>query len=191
MKTDCANIALTFSGGGYRAATFHLGVLSYLHTVKVCDDSSLLRHVVALSTISGGTITGLRYMLAQSHGESVEEVFKDLYSFFIDVDLATLAMDNLSSYKEGMPASLIRTMSGIYNDKLFKGARFGKLMDDAKKNHITQFSANATDFTNGLPFRFQATTGKQDKDSGYGVIGNNKIRDHPENLWSYSKDIIL
>ena len=28
-------IGLTFSGGGYRAASFHLGVLSYLDTVKV------------------------------------------------------------------------------------------------------------------------------------------------------------
>lgn len=176
MKDDCLNIALTFSGGGYRAAAFHLGVLSYLDSVKAGEDSSLLKHVAALSTISGGTITGLRYMLGLSRGESMEDIYNDLYSFFTDVDLATIALENLSSYKEGMSASLIRTMADIYDKKLFKGARFGKLMDDVKKNHISQFSANATDFTNGLSFRFQATTGKQDKDSGYGIIGNNKIR---------------
>ncbi|MDH6306595.1 putative acylesterase/phospholipase RssA [Parabacteroides sp. PF5-5] len=176
MGKEDLKIALTFSGGGYRAATFHLGVLSYLDSVQTGDGSTLLKQVVALSTISGGTITGLRYLLGVSREEASPEIFNALYSFFTDVDLATLAMQNLSSYKEGESASLIRTMADIYNEKLFNGARFGKLMDHVKEGHISQFSANATDFTNGLAFRFQATTGKQDKDSGYGIIGNNKIR---------------
>ncbi len=93
-------IALTFSGGGYRAATFHLGTLSYLHTVKI-GESTFLEQVVAMSTISGGTITGLCYMLGLTRGESVDEIFKDLYHFFIKIDLASIAMDNLSSYEEG------------------------------------------------------------------------------------------
>lgn len=42
---DKLKLALTFSGGGYRAGTFHLGTLSYLHAVKV-GDSTLLKHVV-------------------------------------------------------------------------------------------------------------------------------------------------
>lgn len=176
MNSDNCNIALTFSGGGYRAAAFHLGVLSYIHSIKTGEDSNLLEQVAALSTISGGTITGLRYMLGISRGENTKEIINSLYEFLTHVDLATEAMDNLSSGKDGKPASLIRAMADIYDKKLFGGARFGKLMDDVKKNHVRQFSANATDFTNGLSFRFQATTGKQDKDSGYGIIGNNKIK---------------
>ena len=54
------NIALTFSGGGYRAAAFHLGTLSMLHHVKT-ETGTLLEHVEVLSTVSGGTLTGLRY----------------------------------------------------------------------------------------------------------------------------------
>lgn len=171
-------IALTFSGGGYRAATFHLGALSYLHTVKI-GESTLLEQVVAMSTISGGTITGLRYMLGLTRGESVDEVFKDLYHFFTEIDLATIAMDNLSSYEEGQCASLIRTMAEIYNKELFKGAVLGDLMDKIDDIHIGHFAANATDFTNGLAFRFQATenTGvKPGNTAGYGIVGNNKIR---------------
>lgn len=42
---DNLRIALTFSGGGYRAATFHLGALSYLHSVKV-GEFTLLDHVL-------------------------------------------------------------------------------------------------------------------------------------------------
>lgn len=171
-------IALTFSGGGYRAATFHLGALSYLHRVKI-GESTLLEHVVAMSTISGGTITGLRYMLGLTRGESVDVIFKDLYRFFTQIDLATIAMDNLSSYGEGQCASLIRTMAEVYNKELFKGAVLGDLMDKIDDIHIGHFAANATDFTNGLAFRFQATenTGvKPGNTPGYGVVGNNKIR---------------
>ena len=175
---DHLKLALTFSGGGYRAATFHLGTLSYLHTVKTYD-SNLLQHVVALSTISGGTLTGLRYMLALSRGESIEQVFEDLYRFFTEVDLATIAMNNLSTYGKDQSASLIRTMAEIYNEKLFDGARLGTLIDKLNKIHIEHFSANATDFIHGLPFRFQitkSTSVKQELDTGYGLIGNNKTR---------------
>lgn len=175
---DNLRIALTFSGGGYRAATFHLGALSYLHSVKV-GEFTLLDHVVALSTISGGTITGLRYMLGLSRGESVTDIFKELYTFLTDVELATVAMNNLASYDKGQCASLIRTMADIYNKELFKGAVLGDLMDQLDDIHICHFAANATDFTNGLAFRFQVTekTGaRQEQATGYGLIGNNKIR---------------
>ena len=32
-----AKIALSLSGGGFRAATYHLGVLSYLSSLKTSD----------------------------------------------------------------------------------------------------------------------------------------------------------
>lgn len=176
---DNLRIALTFSGGGYRAATFHLGALSYLHSVKV-GEFTLLDHVVALSTISGGTITGLRYMLGLSRGESVTDIFKELYTFLTDVELATVAMNNLASYDKGQCASLIRTMADIYNKELFKGAVLGDLMDQLDDIHICHFAANATDFTNGLAFRFQVTekTGaRQEQATGYGFDRKlNKIR---------------
>jgi len=175
---DKLKLALTFSGGGYRAATFHLGTLSYLHTLKA-GPSTLLQHVVALSTISGGTITGLRYMLGLSREESIKDIFNDLYHFFTEIDLATIAMNNLAKYNKGQSASLIRTMAEIYNEKLFDGARLGILMDKLGKIHIDHFSANATDFIHGLPFRFQVTGStsiKQEMATGYGLIGNNKTR---------------
>ena len=36
------NIGMSFSGGGYRAATFHLGTLSFLNTIHIDDGKSLL-----------------------------------------------------------------------------------------------------------------------------------------------------
>ena len=168
-------IALTLSGGGYRAAAFHLGVLSYLYSFKLSGEDSLLDKVYAMSTISGGTITGLRYMLGISRREHPENVFNSLYNFFVGEDLANKAMVRLREKKENQTVSLIRTMSDIYNEKLFCGARLGKLMDNLGKNHIKHFSANATDFVNALPFRFQATEGRQITNTGYGIIGNKKL----------------
>ena len=58
------NIGISFSGGGYRAAAFHLGTLSFLNKIHVSKEKTLLDCVSVMSTVSGGTIRGLRYMLA-------------------------------------------------------------------------------------------------------------------------------
>lgn len=52
-------IGLALSGGGYRAAAFHLGTLRKLHEL------GRLAEVDVLSTISGGSITGAAYCLHQ------------------------------------------------------------------------------------------------------------------------------
>ncbi|MEL7147368.1 MAG: hypothetical protein AAFO69_13425, partial [Bacteroidota bacterium] len=49
------DIAICLSGGGFRAAGFSLGILSFLHEV-VYRDSTLLQKVHGLSSVSGGTI---------------------------------------------------------------------------------------------------------------------------------------
>ena len=131
-------IGLTFSGGGYRAASFHLGVLSYLDTVKV-EGHTLLEHVTALSTISGGTITGLRYMLGLSRGESVDAICRDMYHFLLNTDLVTLALDNFPRDKGAKYASLIRSMSEIYDKELFKEAVLGELINKMEEGPISHY----------------------------------------------------
>lgn len=54
-NTDKLGLAL--SGGGFRAALFHLGVLAKM------AELDLLRHVQILSTVSGGSIIGAMYYL--------------------------------------------------------------------------------------------------------------------------------
>ena len=54
-----SRFGLALSGGGYRAAAFHLG------TLKKLDELGLLQKVDVLSTISGGSITGAAYCLHQ------------------------------------------------------------------------------------------------------------------------------
>ena len=47
---DCTSgknlqIALTRSGGSYRASVFHIGVLSYVYHLKLDDGTRMLDHV--------------------------------------------------------------------------------------------------------------------------------------------------
>ncbi|MEJ2201493.1 MAG: patatin-like phospholipase family protein [Desulfuromonadaceae bacterium] len=50
-------VGLALSGGGFRAAFYHLGVLARLAEIDA------LRHVEVLSTVSGGSIVGVHYYL--------------------------------------------------------------------------------------------------------------------------------
>lgn len=61
-------IGLSLSGGGYRAAAFHFGVLQKLKEMKILDE------VDVLSTISGGSITGAFYILNKNDFESFKKL---------------------------------------------------------------------------------------------------------------------
>ena len=63
-------IGLCLSGGGFRAAAFHLGTLAYLDRVKLLDK------VCALSTVSGGTFTGAKYAISKADNVPAVQFFK-------------------------------------------------------------------------------------------------------------------
>ena len=61
-------LGLALSGGGYRAAAFHLGTLKKLHQMDI------LSKIDVISTISGGSITGAYYALnSVMEFEKIEE----------------------------------------------------------------------------------------------------------------------
>ena len=51
MTNDGKRIGLALSGGGYRAAAYHIGALRALHKLGVLDK------VDVISSVSGGSIT--------------------------------------------------------------------------------------------------------------------------------------
>ncbi|MFN5168995.1 MAG: patatin-like phospholipase family protein [Cyclobacteriaceae bacterium] len=57
-STPNRKLGLALSGGGYRAAAFHLGTLRALNRLGI------LKNVDVLSTVSGGSIVGAAYALA-------------------------------------------------------------------------------------------------------------------------------
>ena len=170
------NIGLCFSGGGYRAATFDLGALSFLNSVRLEDGRTLLECVSAMSSVSGGTIPALKYMLALVHGKPIGEMINELFDFLCNEDLVVQALQGMSAEKANPKASLIKIMAGIYDDCLFKHATMGDIIDNIKDIPVKDYTALATDFHYALPFRFRVTEGLTSTGERlyYGVFGNSK-----------------
>lgn len=173
---DDLKIGLAFSGGGYRAATFDLGTLTFLDSVKLDDGRSLLDSVVVLTSVSGGTITALKYMLARARGQAVGEMTQELFGFLCNEDLVEKALQQLSEKRAERNLSSIKIMAGIYDSCLFDHAVMGDIIDNIDKIPVKDYTALATDFDNSLPFRFRITEGRMTngKHLTYGVFGNQK-----------------
>lgn len=69
MTNDGKKIGLALSGGGYRAAAYHLGTLRALHKMGVLDK------VDVISSVSGGSIIAASYVLHDGDYESFEKTF--------------------------------------------------------------------------------------------------------------------
>src|SRR5207237_1307314 len=82
-------IGIGMSGGGYRAAGYNLGLLSYLHRLD------LLKQVTMLSTVSGGTFTGVKYVLSVTDNVPFADFFNGYRKELIDNDLVKLALQAL------------------------------------------------------------------------------------------------
>lgn len=73
MSPSPARVGLSLSGGGYRAAAFHLGTLRKLHQLAV------LSRVDIISTISGGSITGACYCRRIARGGDFKSFSDEMY----------------------------------------------------------------------------------------------------------------
>lgn len=153
-------IALSLSGGGYRAASFHLG------TLEMLDELNLLNSIKILSTVSGGTITGATYAASLANGISLKKFSSKLKSFLKSTNIIAEGLGKLSesvniNNSEKMP-SLIRAAASVYALENLLGGRTLDVIP-AEGNHIRDISFNTTDFRTGNSFRFQ----KSDSSSVY------------------------
>lgn len=69
MNTTRKKIGLALSGGGYRAAAYHIGTLRALHRLGI------LNKVDVISSVSGGSITAAYYALNKDNYEDFEKSF--------------------------------------------------------------------------------------------------------------------
>jgi predicted acylesterase/phospholipase RssA len=150
-------IALCLSGGGYRAATYALG------TIDMLEQLGLLDSVKVLSTVSGGTFTGVSYATSIALGKSYAEFYADLYKFIKKTNCIDLALERL--YSTPSPSgrddpSLIRAAANVYEERLFGGRdlRFQTLMDlVGPDKRFLELIHNATEFRKGNSFRMRAS----------------------------------
>lgn len=142
-------VALSLSGGGYRAMVFHVGALYRL------NELGLLRKLTRISSVSGGSITagvlGLLWNELQfnndkaSNFDLVVERIRAMAS--ITVDAGAVIGGIFSSL------SISDKVAQAYDDVLFKGAKLSDLPDDSQGN-APRFVINATNVQTSALWRF-------------------------------------
>lgn len=172
------NIALSLSGGGFRAACIHLGLMSYLSEKKI-NGVSLLERVRILSSVSGGTFVGVKYAATLKKGGSFAGCYKSTIDFMTRKDLVEDALQYLAedtNWQNGRQRSLINAFASIYH-RDFEPAHFGLLWESLPAIHLKEISYNATEFNFARPFHFQKTESFSPDRAGQEpeYIGNKKI----------------
>jgi NTE family protein len=144
-------VALFFSGGGTRAATFSYGVLRELAATRSTDGRRMLDEVTTINAVSGGSFTAAYYCL---YGD---RIFADYEKLFLKRDVQdTLFRRCLSPVNTARLFSSCFGRSDLaaeyYDELLFHGATFGDL---AKTGAARPFLViNATNISTSTPVQF-------------------------------------
>lgn len=150
-------MAISLSGGGYRATTFHLGALAYLNSLEY-DNENLLKRVKVISTISGGTLTGVMYALYMAKGRSFEACYSKIHELLKEDKLLERAFDKLNNtnhwHDSNKTKDLINAFAEVYDEFFYECEKFETLYD-SDKSHLHDVIFGSTEFTDGIQFRFQ------------------------------------
>lgn len=159
-------IALTLSGGGTRAAGFHLGVLDGLHRVGLLED------VRIVSSASGGSFVNATYALALKQGKPFVPYLAETVRDLREGEALEWVLQGLAQGPSRTPSarrSFVTALAEVYDRHFFRGARFGTLLDEEPRTHLAEVVINATEAKHGLAFRFQ----------NHGRIGNDRVSIDP------------
>ncbi len=160
-------LAVSMSGGGYRAAAFHLGTLRFLHQVE------LLRDVVGLSTVSGGTICGMAWVASALDGKPFPDFHTEFSTYLRQTNVIEQALQGLTSHRDHEStawASLIRSAADVYaRPNLFGDRRFAEVLG-SDTLQLQEAVFNSTEFHTGLAFRFRRS------DNERALLGNVNYR---------------
>lgn len=185
LPNGLKNIALSFSGGGFRAAGFSLGCFSYLENICV-GDKKLSEMVQFISSASGGSFASTAIVHAQRKGGSFENAYRNLYNALDGDKLLKRVLEILktdSIWQTDRPTkdrNFINAFAIAYDELIFGGDCFGVLWHKAADEAVSEICVTATDFTHGQQFRFQ----HDGTDDYTGEFGNGylNIREEPSTL---------
>ncbi|MBC7890683.1 MAG: patatin-like phospholipase family protein [Sphingobacteriaceae bacterium] len=188
------NIALSFSGGGFRAGAFCLGSLSYLHHAELDEtdvpEKKLLHRVRFIASASGGSFASLTYAAYLYAGRPFADGYHALRDFMngellVKLVVAQLSDDTVWQRHPTKQRNLINAFALVY-DEFFGEATPDPAMlalfcnPDVVK-HLREICVNSTELLNGLSFRFQ----NPDGDLRQGLVGNFSLhlrRDHLDTI---------
>jgi hypothetical protein len=158
-------IGLAFSGGGFRAASFSLGTISYLQQLRWEENGkthNLLEHVTYMSSASGGTIATSLYALHSTRNDTTQDnYFLPYYKKLLENINGVTLLDkvfvilNSRSYweqRQHKRRNIINAFALAYDEMLFERSTAGALDHNGKTN-LEEVCFNATEFYRGLLFR--------------------------------------
>jgi NTE family protein len=137
-------IILALSGGGARAASFHLGVLRGMRETPGRDGRPLTEHIALITSVSGGSVLAAYYA---QHGEVGLDTFDQAYlARDWPVRRGGSPLSWAGAYRGGMngPAQLADWLDA----NVYGGARMSALGAGPR------VIINATDLYNSTPFAF-------------------------------------
>lgn len=111
-------LGLALSGGGFRAAAFHLGTFGALDALGVLND------VAVLSTVSGGSIIGAAWVLHHATGGTFATFQKSFGTFLTSatIDVPAILSGALDPFHTDTDL-----LVAAYNRHLFNGKTLGQL----------------------------------------------------------------
>ena len=176
------NIALSFSGGGFRAASYGLGVLSYFDKLKFNDEGkeeTLLRKVSYMSSASGGTIVTALYALYSVKDDFefkhfYTKLFKALENDLLLGRALTILNDEdkLWDSRKAKSRNMINAFALAYDELLFDGKTLSALKREDSPTHLYEVCFNTTEFYRGLLFRQNIKLRPFEEKEGSFLYGN-------------------
>jgi predicted acylesterase/phospholipase RssA len=146
-------IALSLSGGGFRAAAYSLGTLKGLYLLGLLDK------VHMLSTASGGTITGAYYAMRRKRGVEFAQIYQDFYQLLDQDEILPQALARWESAIPSASYKLIQAFADTYSQEVYGEARLGLFWEPDPSPtapfHLQSLIFGATEMYSGLTFRFQ------------------------------------
>ncbi len=140
-------IVLALSGGGARAASFHLGVLQGLRDMRGRDGAALTQHIALITSVSGGSVLAAYYGL---HGDDGLDSFRTAYldkEWRLNAHYLPPAWMNLARGGVNGPSRLADWLDReVYDSARMRDLRRGP-----------RIVLNATDMYNATPFAFTQT----------------------------------
>ncbi|HEY1053758.1 MAG TPA: hypothetical protein VGE24_01445, partial [Emticicia sp.] len=126
------HVAMSFSGGGFRAAAFSTGCLSYLNKCGVLPEVSFM------ASASGGTLASLSYAYWLYQGKTFDEYYAHMKEFLHGEVVLKAAFDILEDDAtwEATPEksrNLINAFAKVYHEKLFAGGTWNDFFNPTIK----------------------------------------------------------
>ena len=142
-------VALSLSGGGYRAMVFHVGALWRLNEV------GLLARLTRISSVSGGSITAGALALAWKNLNFQNGIAKRFDDFVAQIRKMADTNVDVGAVIGGilLPGTISDRVAEAYDEVLFKGAKLQDLPDDTGRK-APRFVINATNVQTAALWRF-------------------------------------